>query len=142
MENVREKLIDRMRARLEIATANMPGSIAMAMPLGPAADAALEVLANGARIPTIPVYDADMASQRHWYGAISTDELDSGAQYPVLSTYRDQDAVVVLVEHGADRVTIRLTETDAADFGLSVASVAYADAQPAPVVDASPEVEA
>lgn len=142
MQNVRETLIARMRQKLATATEHMPGSIAMAMPLGAVAEAAMEVLAGGARIPTIPTYDATVAAQRHWYGGISTAELDEGAQYPVLSVHRDGDAVIVMVEHGAARIPIRLIETDAADFGLSCASAAYAPDQPAPEPPRDvPEVE-
>lgn len=141
MENIKQVLIDRMREKLKVATQHQPGSVAMAIPLGPCAEAAMEVLSQGMRIPTIPAYRPEMAAERRWYGAITTDQLDNGAQYPVLSVVRDGDQVLVHLSYGEHEIDVRMLETDGADFGLSVASAAYADSQPAPAAPPAPNVE-
>lgn len=143
MQNVRQLLIDNMRSRLTAATAHTPGSVAMAVPLGTCADAAMEILSGGMTIPTIPAYRPEIAAERRWYGAITTDDLDNGAQYPVLSVVRDGDRVVVTMECGDAVVRATLPESDAADFGLSVVSAAYTESQPAPseIVAVTTEVQ-
>lgn len=128
MENVRQTLINAMRARLTTATQGMPGSIAMATPLGPLAEAAMEVLSGGMRIPTIAPYNTALAPERRWYGILTTDALDEGATYPAIGVTREGDQVVLHIQHGAHTFDLALLPTDGADFGLSVASAAYADA--------------
>jgi hypothetical protein len=135
MQNVRQTLIKAMREKLETSTASMPASMAIATPLGPLADAALEVLSGGLRIPTIPRYDPVLAAERRWYGAVSTADVDEGAQFPSVGATREGDSVVLHIRRGDLEFDVVMSLTDAADFGLTVAGTAYAEVAPVAMAD-------
>lgn len=127
MENIRARLIAGMRDKLASATRNQPGSMAMAVPLGPLADAALSVLADGAEIPTVPRYDADLMQERKWYNTLDQGEVEEGGLFGSFSVQRQGDYVVIPVDYNGEIVRFRLPPHDAADFGLNIVSAAYAD---------------
>ena len=130
MENLRATLIRELRRRLAEATVHMPDSMALAVPLGTLADAAIALFADGQRVPTVPAYNPDLAPQRRWYGVLHAEELDNGAQYPELGVRRDGPNVILTVQHGAHTVTGRMTPTDMVEFGLAILSAAYAEDAP------------
>ena len=135
MQNVRQTLINAMREKLEISTRGTPNSMAIATPLGPLADAAMEVLSGGLRIPTIPRYDSALAAERRWYGAVSTADVDEGMQFPSIGATRESDSVVLHIRRGDLEFDIVISQADAADFGLTVAGTAYAEVAPVAVAD-------
>jgi hypothetical protein len=127
MDNIRNQLIAAMREKLAGATRNQPGSMAMAVPLGPLADAALSVLAGGAEIPTVPKYNADLMVERRWYGTLGQEEIEEGALFGSASLRREGDYVHLLIDYDAQIIRLKLPPHEAADFGLNVVSAAYAD---------------
>lgn len=133
MQDPRTELIKAMRAKLEKTTRTMPGSMALSIDLSPLAETAMEVFSGGMRIPTIPRYNPELAAERRWYGAVSTDEVDEGALFPAMGVTREGDEVVLHIQRGDVAFDMRMQVADAADFGLSVASAAYAEVAPAVV---------
>lgn len=127
MDNIRAQLIAGMREKLASATRNQPGSMAMAVPLGPLADAALSVLAGGAEIPTVPRYNADLMKNRRWYNTLDQGEVEEGGLFGSFSLAREGDYVVLIVDYDGRIERFRLPPHDAADFGLNIVSAAYAD---------------
>ena len=137
--DLRTMLIRQFRARLTEATVHMPDSMALAVPLGALADAAITVFAEGTPVPAVPTYQDDLASERHWYGLLRAEELDEGAQYPVLGVRRESaEHVLLAVQCGPTVTPVRMAPTDMIDFALAVLSAAYADAP----AEATPATEA
>lgn len=127
MDNIRQQLIDRMREKLNTATRNQPSSMAMAVPLGPLADAMLSILADGAEIPTVPRYDANLMVARKWYNTLDQAEIDEGGLFGALSLQRKGGYVEITLDHDAQVVRFKMPPHDAADFGLNIVSAAFAD---------------
>lgn len=136
MENIRARLITAMRDKLHTATRNQPASMAMAVPLGPLADAMLSLLAGGAEIPTVPAYDAGLMADRHWYNTLAQGDVEEGALFGSFSVQRQGDYVVIPVDYNGEIVRFKLPPHDAADFGLNIVSAAYADDPAIQVVSA------
>lgn len=140
MSDLRATLIRQFRARLTEATAHMPDSMALAVPLGTLADAAIAALADGTPVPVVPAYDDATARARHWSGVLRTEELDEGAQYSMLTVRRENEQhVLFMVQHGITAVPVRMPPTDVVDLALAMLSAAYADA-PAEPDTSTPEV--
>lgn len=132
MQNVRERLIAKMREAATDATRHN-NTMAMAVPLGPLADAALSVFADGATVPTIARYDHDLAQMQRWYGQMTPQEIEEyGLANPSISVTRDGEHAVVHVEHQGRTIDLRMLPHEAAQFGLCVASAAMAQDTPAP----------
>lgn len=141
MTDLRATLIKEFRAKLSSATMHMPSSMALAAPLGPLADAAIAVFADGAPVPAVPTYRDDLARERHWYGLLRAAELDEGAQYPVLAVHRESaEHVALTLQHGPAVVSVRMPPTDMVDFALAVLSAAYAE-PPVQPADVTPVAE-
>lgn len=150
MQNLRERMIAKMREAATHATRHNT-TMAMAVPLGPLADAALAVLADGEKVPTIARYDHDLAVAQHWYGQMTPQEIEEhGLANPSISVTRDGEHAVVHVEHQGHVIDLRMLPHEAAEFGLCVASAAMAEDTPAPDAvrvdavraDGAPEVDA
>lgn len=127
MDNIRARLIAAMREKLSASTRNQPSSMAMAVPLGPLADAMLSLLAGGAEIPTVPRYDADLMTERKWYGSLAQEEVEEGALFGSASLLRKGDYVHLIVDYNAQIIFLKLPPHDAADLGLNMVSAAFAD---------------
>lgn len=130
MTSLVEQLIERFNAVLDAHTARLPSAIPFATPTRKLAEAAVDVLALGRGVPMIPVYDAELAAQRIWYGARSAEQLEEGLSFPHVEA-RLVDNQIVITGGSADgeQVVIALPCNDSEEFALHLLSAVDAGRQ-------------
>ena len=129
--DLRAQLIADMNEALAARTANIPGSMAYAVPVGALADAAIATFTDGQGVPRVPAYDAELVAKRVWYGAVSEEQLAVEVAFPQVSTDLSEEPGMVTIRAanplgGAPAIVVDLPAGDAEEFALTVLSVVAA----------------
>jgi hypothetical protein len=136
--DIRSRLAARISAVLDEKTKNLPDSIPIAVPVGPLADAVIDVMTEGSGVPLLPSYDAETWGKRRWTVPFSQEEVINGASVYDIAVKMDPGsddgavapAVVITARaSGAGEIAVGLPIDDAEEFlvaGLAAVAAARA----------------
>lgn len=134
--DIRSRLVERLTTVLDEKTKRLPDSIPIAVPVGPLADAVIDLMTDGEGVPLLPTYDAEIWEKRRWTEPFSQEEVIDGASVNDAAVHADVDdrmPVVVFTARasGAGEIMVRLPADDAEEFlvaGLAAVKAARAAA--------------
>lgn len=134
--DIRERLIERMRAALDRQTRSLPDSIPLSVPLGPLVDAVIDEMSEGRGVPLIPRYDPEVWTKRHWTQPFTGEEALEGKAGRSMNVQLDPDDDEQVLftgrRPGFGDIEVSLPAADAEQFlvaGLAVVQAARVAAQ-------------
>lgn len=144
--DIRSRLVDRLRVVLDEKTKNLPDSIPISVPVGPLADAVIDLMTEGQGVPLIPAYDPEIWAARRWTVPFSQEEVIGGASVYDIAVKMDPGSgdsavppaiVFTARASGAGEIAVGLPVDDAEEF-LVAGLAAVAAARAARIDEPSP----